>query len=189
MKLVLASASPRRRMLLGAVGITPAAIRPADIDERALPGESARAHVRRLAHEKADATPRAPDELVLAADTIVHLGDRIFGKPADAEDAARTLAALSGRAHSVTTAWCLRGPKGGHGATTSTVHFRPLGAAEIAAYVSTGEGADKAGGYGIQGLGAALVAHVEGDHSNVVGLPLPCVLAALAAADIHPEHP
>jgi septum formation protein len=189
MKLVLASASPRRRMLLGAVGITPGAIRPADIDERALPGESALAHVCRLAREKAEAVPRTADELVLAADTIVHLGDRVFGKPADSDDAARTLAALAGRAHSVTTAWCLRGPSSDSGSTTSTVYFRSLGPAEIAAYVATGEGADKAGGYGIQGLGAALVAHVEGDHSNVVGLPLQAVLEALAAADIHPEHP
>ena len=189
MKLVLASASPRRRMLLGAVGVVPAAIRPADIDERPLPGETALEHVRRLAREKASAVARAPDEIVLAADTIVHLGDRIFGKPAGPADAAGTLAALSGRAHSVTTAWCVLGADNASGSTTSTVHFRSLGPAEIAAYVATGEGVDKAGGYGIQGLGAALVAHVEGDHSNVVGLPLPSVIAALRAADIHPEHP
>lgn len=189
MKLVLASASPRRRMLLGAVGVVPHDIRPADIDESPLPGEGALAHVQRLAREKAAAVPRGADEVVLAADTIVHLGDRIFGKPRDAADAAATLAALAGRAHSVTTAWCLVGPVPAAGAETSTVHFRALGPAEVAAYVATGEGADKAGGYGIQGLGAALVAHVEGDHSNVVGLPLPPVLAALHAAGIAPEHP
>jgi septum formation protein len=189
MKLVLASASPRRRMLLGAIGIVPHDIRPADIDERPVPGEPALAHVRRLAAEKASAVDRAADEVVLAADTIVHLGDRVFGKPADAEDAAATLAALAGRAHSVTTAWCLHGPNPAAGAVTSTVHFRALQPAEIAAYVATGEGTDKAGGYGIQGLGAALVAHVDGDHSNVVGLPLAPVLAALRAAGIAPEHP
>ena len=189
MKLVLASASPRRRMLLSAVGIVPADIRPADIDERPLPGELAREHVQRLAAEKAAAVPRAADEVVLAADTIVHLGNRIFGKPADAADAKATLEALSGRPHSVTTAWCVVGPTPAQGAETSTVHFRTLSPAEIASYVATGEGTDKAGGYGIQGLGAALVAHVDGDHSNVVGLPLPSVLAALHAAGITPEHP
>lgn len=145
--------------------------------------------MQRLAAEKARAVPRAAGELVLAADTIVHLGDRVFGKPADPEDAARTLTALAGRAHSVSTAWCLIGGSEAAGLETSTVHLRALDTAEIAAYVATGEGADKAGGYGIQGLGAALVSHVDGDHSNVVGLPLAPVLAALRAAGIHPEPP
>jgi len=189
MKLVLASASPRRRLLLSAVGIRPAAIRPADIDERPLTGEPAAAHVKRLAAEKAAAIPRADDEVVLAADTIVHLDDRIFGKPESEEEARATLRALSGRVHSVTTAWCLLGKNEARGAESSRVHFRPLSAAEIASYVATGEGTDKAGGYGLQGLGAALVSHVEGDHSNVVGLPLPPVLTALRAEGIFPEPP
>lgn len=175
-------------MLLSAIGIEPHAIRPADIDERPLPGEGALAHVQRLASQKALAVDRGGGEVILAADTIVHLGDTVFGKPANPAEAARTLAALSGRAHSVTTAWCLLGTQRASGHTTSVVHFRPLTDAEILAYIKTGEGADKAGGYGIQGLGAALVAHVSGDHSNVVGLPLPPVLAALRAAGIPSEH-
>jgi septum formation protein len=205
MLLVLASASPRRRDLLSAVGVIVSAVRPADILEKCGLSERPIPFATRLAAEKARAVPLHPTEVILAADTVVHLDDRVYGKPTDDADARRTLAALAGREHSVTTGWCVRGPgvdprgsspaRGGPppaetlGAVTSRVRFRPLSPAEIHAYVATGEGRDKAGGYGIQGLGAALVAEVQGDHSNVVGLPLGAVLAALAPWGITPELP
>jgi septum formation protein len=197
-RLVLASGSPRRRALLEAVGVPIAAVRPPGVPEVPAPGESAPAYALRLAVQKAAATALGPGELALAADTVVHRDGALFEKPPD-DDAARAfLRALAGRAHTVTTAWCVlavpgQDPRahpsaGACGLVHSTVVFRPLTDAQIAAYVRTGEGRDKAGGYGIQGAGAALVSHVEGDQGNVVGLPLGPVLDALARFGVHPAE-
>lgn len=179
MSLILASGSPRRRMLLTTSGI-PLTVSPADIPEIQQPGEPPVAFARRLAVEKARAVG-GDDAWVLAADTIVHTDADIFGKPTDDADAARILGTLSGGWHSVTTGWCLRRGRQHevHHATTR-VRFRTLSPVEIACYIATGEGRDKAGSYGIQGIGAVLVAELEGSYTNVVGLPLEAVLAALS---------
>jgi septum formation protein len=189
MKLVLASASPRRRMLLESIGVPIHAVRPAGIDESILPDEEPVAYAARMAAEKAAAVAAGIGEVVLAADTVVHLDGAVFGKPASRAEATATLTRLAGRTHAVTTGWCVRGPDAQVevGAVTSQVRFRALGPAEVAAYAATGEGDDKAGGYGIQGRGAALVAAVDGDHANVVGLPLVAVLAALARHGVTPQ--
>jgi septum formation protein len=184
MKLLLASASPRRLDLLQMSCRVPHRVCAPDIDERPRPGEEPVAYAARMATEKAATVEVAPDEVALSADTVVHIEGEILGKPKDAHENGRMLARLSGQAHSVTTGWCLRlqrDQSGGDlvGTVTTTVHFRVLSDDEIAHHASTGEGWDKAGGYGIQGLGAALIDHVDGDHSNVVGLPLTAVLPAL----------
>ena len=128
---------------------------------------------------------------MLAADTVVHMGADIFGKPTSALNAMEVLAALSGKWHKVTTAWCLwdgiSNQPTHHEHTTTRVCFRTLDAATIAVYVSTGEGLDKAGGYGIQGIGSALIEEVQGSYSNVVGLPLRPVLSALNDVGVLPE--
>lgn len=173
--LVLASASPRRSALLRGLGIAHRRVAPR-IDERPRPEETAVALVRRLAAAKAAAVPDRA--LVLAADTEVVLDGRILGKPADDDDARGMLAALAGRAHDVLTGVCLRRGTDGRAATRvakTVVRFRPLTAERIDRYVATGEPRDKAGGYGIQGLGALLVEGIEGSWSNVVGLPLDCL--------------
>jgi septum formation protein len=183
--LLLASASPRRRDLLRTAGLEPQ-LRPASIDEARLAGEAPLACCRRLARQKAEAVHEA-GQLTLAADTVVHLEGQLYEKPVDDEDAARILRALSGRWHVVSTAWhlCWTGPRGAllqrSGQRSPRVRFRALTEAQIRAYISTGEGRDKAGAYGIQGLGAALVAEVRGSYSAVVGLPVEEVLQAIAA--------
>ncbi|MDG1478961.1 MAG: Maf family protein [Myxococcota bacterium] len=183
MSLILASGSPRRRMLLTTCGI-PLTVSPADIPEIRQPGEPPVDFARRLAGEKASAVGGSA-AWVLAADTVVHTETDIFGKPADDADAARILRALSGRWHSVTTGWCLRqGRQQALHHATTRVRFRTLSEVEIAGYIATGEGRDKAGSYGIQGIGAVLVAELEGSYTNVVGLPLEAVLSALAAHGI-----
>jgi len=172
----LASASPRRSALLQQIDV-PHEVRPVDIDETPRPGEAPARYARRLAEEKARAlwtTLRPMDRKpVLAADTTVALGDEILGKPIDGDDAARILRRLSGRDHEVHTAVALL-HDGGAGArvSTSTVSFRELTAAEIAWYWSTGEPADKAGAYAVQGQGAIFVRHLAGSFSGVMGLPL-----------------
>ena len=188
--LLLASASPRRLGLLRAIGVPIHRVEPPDIDESVRAGELPEDYALRLAREKAHAVGRA-GEVVLAADTVVHADGQIFGKPADDGDARRILHSLSGRWHGVTTGWCVRPVSDTAGAmqsgvVTAKVRFRDLSPAMIAAYIRTGEGTDKAGGYGVQGLGAALVAEVSGSASTVVGLPLDAVLAALADAAIEP---
>ena len=177
-RLVLASASPRRRQLLAELGLH-FEIRPSDVDESSLPGESPAAMVERLARVKAGARLE-PGELVLAADTIVVNDGRILGKPADEADARAMLAAIAGRDHDVFTgvavAWLAdRGgePRVAARVDRTVVRMRALDAGEIAAYVATGEPLDKAGAYGIQGLGALCVASIVGNYTNVVGLPLP----------------
>ena len=172
----LASASPRRSALLQQIDV-PHEVRPVDIDESPRPGEPPARYARRLAEEKARALwtrlQPAARKPVLAADTTVALGDEIPGKPADRDDALRILGCLSGRDHEVHTAVALL-HEGGAAArvSTSTVCFRELTPAEIAWYWSTGEPADKAGAYAVQGHGAIFVRHLAGSFSGVMGLPL-----------------
>lgn len=177
--LVLASASPRRRELLGLLGIA-IEVRPAHIAEVRAPGEAPDAYVIRLAREKAAAVA---GDWVLAADTTVALDGELLEKPVDAADALRMLRALQGRTHHVFTAVALRSPHGlAHALDASRVTFRPASDDELAAYVATGEPMDKAGAYGIQGLGSVLVERLEGDFYGVMGLPLRLVTRLLAEA-------
>jgi nucleoside triphosphate pyrophosphatase len=168
-RVVLASASPRRRELLTLIGI-PHEIRPADIDETYLEHEPPGAHVERLAREKATAV-HDPDGVVIGSDTIVIVDGGLLEKPTDAADAARMLRILSGRSHTVMTAvavaWQGRVEAG---VEEVGVTFRDLSDADIAAYVATGEPMDKAGAYGIQGYGATIVTRVDGDYFAVMGL-------------------
>ncbi len=179
-------------MLLTTSGISLHDVCPPDIAEHRQPGESPVAYARRMASEKAAAVDR-PDHWILAADTVVHIDADIFGKPADDADAAHILARLSGRWHGVTTGWCLQwsGRRAGRlwSHVTTAVQFRSLTPAGIAAYIATGDGQDKAGAYGIQGLGSALVETLSGSYTNVVGLPLTEVLAALHSIGITPSQP
>ncbi|WP_295541692.1 nucleoside triphosphate pyrophosphatase [uncultured Thiohalocapsa sp.] len=173
-RLVLASASPRRRHLLGQIGLT-AEVRSADLDETPLPGEAPVDYVRRVALAKARAvraTGAAGACAVLAADTAVICDDRMLGKPADADEAAGMLALLSGRAHQVLTGVALLGSAERTVVSSTRVWFRTISAAEAAAYWASGEPRDKAGGYALQGLGAVFVERLEGSWSGVVGLPL-----------------
>jgi septum formation protein len=173
MRVILASQSPRRRELLTLVGIAHE-VQPADIDESPLPDEAPAPHAERLAREKAAViAAREHDALVIAADTIVVVDGRILGKPTDQRDAARMLSQLSGRDHIVCTAVAVARD----GAVRSTVvtvrvRFRELTDTQIAAYIATGEPMDKAGAYGIQGFGATIVEHIEGDFFAVMGLPV-----------------
>ena len=172
-RVILASQSPRRRELLTLIGV-PHEVRPADIDERYLPGETPRAHCERLAREKAAVVAGTLEEaVVIGSDTIVVVDGDVLGKPRDEAEAKRMLARLSGRAHRVMTgvavAW--------NGRMQSDVEevdvtFRELDEAHIAAYVATREPMDKAGAYGIQGYGATIVERVNGDYFAVMGLPL-----------------
>ena len=173
--IVLASASPRRRELLAVLGVQFKVV-PAEIDESRRAGESPAAYVERMALEKArEGAERAhsAQELVLGADTVVVLEDRTFGKPVDRADALAMLAALAGRAHQVMTAVAVTdGERLECRTSETTVTMRAISAAEAAAYWDTGEPADKAGAYAVQGLGAMFVRHLAGSYSGVVGLPL-----------------
>lgn len=205
MRLILASASPRRSELLKAAGLA-FDVRPADVDESIRPGESADAYVRRLAAEKARAAGAAvPGSAVLGADTIVVAGGEILGKPHDGQDATRMLRLLSGRTHEVMTGVCLcwagvrltppplpplRRP--GKPDTTgcdvrvavTTVEFARLTDADMAWYVGTGEPIGKAGGYAVQGLASRFVTRIDGSYSNVVGLPVALVYEMCSDAGI-----
>lgn len=177
--LVLASRSPRRRQLLEMLGI-PIVVASTDVQELRLPRESPGAYARRLARDKARAAPGA---LVLGADTIVVVDGDVLEKPADAEDALRMLRRLQGRTHEVITAIALIA----HGRTfeasdTTKVTFRPADDDFLRAYVATGEPMDKAGAYGIQGYGGALVERIDGDFFSVMGLPVRLVLDLLKQA-------
>ncbi|MEM9556570.1 MAG: Maf family protein [Acidobacteriota bacterium] len=187
MQLILASASPRRRDLLAGLGLEPV-IRPVDLDETPHPGETARVYVERLAVEKAAADARA-GELVLAADTVVALDGTLLGKPADANDARSMLKRLAGRAHEVSTGVAVRRLDANgavvHKASavaTTRVAFAAMTRAEIDWYVATGEPMDKAGAYAVQGRAALFIDAVEGEYSNVVGLPLRLTYRMLRAA-------
>ena len=177
--LILASRSPRRTQLLSMLGI-PHRVEAADVQEMPLPREAPAAYVRRLARDKARAVPGA---WVLGADTTVAIGDSILEKPTDEADALRILSSLQGRRHEVHTAVCLRADGREYAAQDATaVFFRPADDELLRAYVATGEPMDKAGAYGIQGYGAALIERIEGDFFGVMGLPVRLVLDLLARA-------
>jgi septum formation protein len=186
--IVLASASPRRAALLAGIGVT-FAVDPSAVEEALRPGESPAAAARRLAAAKAAAVqPRHPDSLVLGADTLVvadtSAGSQAFGKPEDADDAARMLRALSGRSHRVVTGIALAAP-GGRLVTDlaeTRVWFEDLSAQLVEWYLRTGEAADKAGAYGVQGAAALFVRRIDGSWTNVVGLPVERLPDLFAAA-------
>jgi septum formation protein len=179
--LVLASSSPRRRDLLGRLRVAPAGeplvparIASPDIDETPRKGEVPRAYALRMAQEKARAVPRAADEIILAGDTTVALGRRILDKAHTPQDVRAMLGKLAGRRHRVYAAVAVIDPQGREKARLSetVVTFKNLSEAEIEAYVESGEGLGKAGGYAIQGLAEALIRALSGSHSGVIGLPL-----------------
>ena len=192
--LVLASSSPRRREILARLGLEATVVPPA-VDERRRPGEAPIDFVRRAAREKALAVarglsaavtlPRAPPGAgtwVIGADTVVVVGEEPLGKPRDGAEARAMLAALSGREHRVLTGWVVLEVGLGverSGVETTRVWFKELRPAEIEAYAASGEGLDKAGAYGIQGLGCFLVERIDGNYENVMGLPACALVEAL----------
>lgn len=171
--LILASASPRRRELLGRLGVSDFTINAADIDETVAPRETPRDYARRMAREKAQALPSG-DAFVLAGDTVVALGRRILPKAEDEATARSCLALLSGRRHRVLSAIALRAPDGTlrERLSETVVRFKQLSPREVDAYIAGGEWDGKAGGYAIQGSAEGLIAWISGSHSGVVGLPL-----------------
>lgn len=180
MKLILASASPRRRELLGLLGY-PFAIQAADIDETLEPGLTPEEEVAMLSRKKALAVSRAGDDVVVAADTIVVLGDTILGKPHSPEEAVEMLSMLSGQEHRVMTGCTVvRGERVESFTEVTSLRFRPLSEKEIRRYVATGEPMDKAGAYGIQGGAALFCPGINGDYYNVMGLPI-CRLSQVLA--------
>lgn len=175
MQLILASQSPRRKELLGLFHI-PFTVAVADINEAMDAGKVPAQEVARVSRAKAEAVSRAPDDVVIAADTVVVLGNSILGKPADEADAVRMLTALSGRDHQVMTGvTVLRGDSCLTHTEITDIHFRPLSREEILRYVASGEPMDKAGAYGIQGGAALFAEKMHGDYYNVMGLPV-CAL-------------
>ena len=181
--LILASASPRRRELIARLGIEPAGISAADIDETPRKLEDPRAYARRMAREKALAVT-SPDAFVLAGDTVVACGRRILPKAEDEATARRCLELLSGRRHRVLSAVALKAPEGTlrERLSETVVRFKQLSAEEVAAYLAGGEWHGKAGGYAIQGSAEGLITWIGGSHSGVVGLPLFETRALLKAA-------
>ena len=184
MRLVLASTSPRRLELLARIGIVPHRIAAPDIDEDPLKGEIPRDYVLRVARAKAEAVPRAEGEIILAGDTTIAVGRRILAKPEDDADLRRMLALLSGRRHHCLSAVCVIDAQGQARTRLSDtiVAFKRLADAEIDAYVASGEGHGKAGGYAIQGRAEAFVRFLAGSHSGVVGLPIYETTALLRAS-------
>ena len=180
--LVLASASPRRRELLERVGLT-LDVRPADVDESVLLGESPDAYVGRIARAKAAAVPRFPGTWVLAADTTVTIDGRILAKASSPDEASAMLRSISGRVHQVMTAFVVLGDGVvRERVVTSNVEMIAIDALTLADYVASNEWRGKAGAYAIQGIGAALVRGVSGSVTNVIGLPLVEVLEVLRDA-------
>ena len=172
MQLILASQSPRRRELLGLFGI-PFAVRVADIDETMDPQLSPAEAVAQISHKKALAVERGAEDVLIAADTIVVVGDKILGKPHCAQEATEMLRLLSGRDHQVMTGvTVLCGDKEAVFTEITDLHFRPLADSEISRYVQSGEPMDKAGAYGIQGGAALFCESMTGDYYNVMGLPV-----------------
>ncbi|HSL92398.1 MAG TPA: Maf family protein [Candidatus Limnocylindrales bacterium] len=186
-RLILASASPRRRELLRAVGV-PFRVVPSRIEEIPRPGEPPLRFVRRAAREKAEeVAARNPSSFVLSADTIVVAKGKILGKPADRKEGRRMLSLLAGHEHLVHTAACLHRADGGYRdglCVTTRVRFRHLTKREIAAYLRTGESDDKAGAYAAQGAGNLLIDRICGSFTNVVGLPMTQTLAMLLRAGL-----
>jgi septum formation protein len=157
-------------------------VAPSSVSEALLAGESPEAHAERLSVEKASAVAEShPDAIVIAGDTVVVLGGEVLGKPADEEQAVDMLASLSGRTHQVVSGLALAFPDGhrASGFSTTLVTFRSFDVAFARRYVGTGEPMDKAGAYGIQGLGSALVQAIEGEYHTVMGLPIPLLLTML----------
>jgi septum formation protein len=195
MRLVLASASPRRAELLRSAGYEFETL-VVDLDERVRPGESADTYVRRLAMEKSAAAlgllvgspaGAGPDLVILGADTAVVVDGVILGKPSDDRDAASMLERLSGRSHRVVTGVSVRSPQLEAGRVeTTTVEFKPLTAGEVGWYVASGEGRDKAGAYAIQGLASRFIPSIRGSYSNVVGLPVAVVHELVAEIASNP---
>lgn len=185
---MLASGSPRRREILARLGYE-FTVRPVELDEGQLLGEDAVSYVRRLAEAKARADART-GELVLAADTVVVLDDELLGKPRDSGEAAAMLRRLAGRDHEVSTGVAVLDVDARHlevAVDTTRVRIAPLTEAEIAWYVATGEPMDKAGAYAVQGLASLFVTAIEGNHSNVVGLPVPVTYRMLGARGLRPD--
>jgi len=185
--LILASQSPRRLDLLAQVGITPARVEPAHVDEAPLKGELPRQLAERLARDKALAVAAAnPEAVVLAADTVVACGRRVLDKPEGEAAARRTLALLSGRRHRVYGGICVAQPDGTikQRLVMTQVQFKRLDDAEIAAYIASGEWQGKAGAYAIQGRAGGFVTRINGSYSNVVGMALHETLALLASAGV-----
>jgi septum formation protein len=183
LRLILGSASPRRKELLAQMGLLPDAILPPDIDEDPRKGELPRPYAARLAREKALAVAAGDDDIVLCADTTVALGRRILGKPADAAEAAAFLALLGGRRHQVITAIAVR--RGGRiwaRESVSMVKMKRLSDAEMNGYLASGEWRGKAGGYAIQGLAGAFIPWISGTFSGIMGLPVAETAQLLAAA-------
>jgi len=176
-RIILASASPRRRELLRQIGLE-FSVAPSAVPEEALPGESPEEHVVRLSLAKAAEVAGRPEiagRWVIGSDTIVVCDEQILGKPLDAQDAARMLRMLSGREHQVLSGYAVIDRRTGRQlveAVATRVRFRELTDGEIARYIASGEPADKAGAYAIQGLGVCFVAGIAGSYTNVVGLPL-----------------
>ncbi len=183
--LVLASASPRRQELLRNAVIT-FEVQPAHIPEDPLPGEGAKECVERLAREKALAVARLrPQDCVLGADTVVVVDGELLGKPSDAADAARMLRRLSGREHLVITGVCLvAGGQCSVASENTSVTMSEISEKEIADYIASGEPMDKAGAYGIQGIASRWIPRIDGDYSNVVGLPVALVWRMLRQAGV-----
>lgn len=183
MRLILGSASPRRKELLAQMGLVPDAILPPDIDEDPRKGELPRPYAARLAREKAQAVAADADDIILCADTTVALGRRILGKPADAAEAAAFLTLLGGRRHEVITAIAVRrGERIWARESVSTVKMKRLSDAELNAYLASGEWRGKAGGYGIQGLAGAFIPWISGTFSGIMGLPVAETAQLLTAA-------
>lgn len=186
-RLILASASPRRRELLRAVGV-PFRVVPSRIEEIPRKGESPMRFVRRAAREKGEeVAARNLSAFILSADTIVVANGRILGKPADRKEGRRMLSLLAGRVHLVHTAACLLRADGGYRdglCVTTRVRFRSLTGEEISAYLRTGESDDKAGAYAAQGAGNLLIDRISGSFTNVIGLPMTQTLAMLARAGL-----
>jgi septum formation protein len=187
-RVILASASPRRRDLLSLIGIAHE-VRPADVDETLHPSEAPAVYADRLARTKAAAVaPPDPTALVIGADTIVVIDDEVLGKPLDADDAVRMLRRLAGRTHTVYTAVAVRrGPRLASAVEHVAVAFRPLTEADIVSYVATGEPMDKAGAYGIQGYGATIVERIDGDYFAVMGLALGTLVRLMADVGVRYE--
>ena len=183
MALILGSGSPRRRELLGQIGVTPDDVRPPDIDETPHKREMARAYCARVAREKALAVEADEGDVVLAADTTVALGRRILGKPEDAAEARAFLTALSGRRHRVITSVAVR--RGAHlweRSVESAVRMKRLNETELAVYIESGDWQGKAGGYSIQGAAGAFIPWISGSYTGIVGLPVAETAHLLEAA-------
>ncbi len=182
-RLILGSGSPRRAELLLTLGITPAEVRPPEVDETPHPGELPRTYCHRIAAAKAEAMRIAPGEIALSADTTVALGRRIMGKPADSSEAAAFLHALSGRRHRVITSVAVRNAERVFTRDViTTVRMKRLSDVEVNAYLASGDWQGKAGGYAIQGPAGAFIPWIQGSYTGVMGLPVAETAALLEAA-------